>query len=389
MRGILLGALIGASFLWCQDDHQHHEHMISGLGSVSFPTSCTPAAQAQFTRAVALLHSFGYEEARRAFLDTAASDPGCAMAHWGVAMTWYHQIWAPPPAADLEQGAAASERANVISARTSREKDYIEAIRVFYKDWPTASHRMRATAYEHAMEGIHQRYPTDDEGAIFYALAILGNLDQADRTYAKQKDAPKILNEVLPRGSHHPGVAHYLIHSDDYPALAELALPAARAYATIAPGAPHALHMPSHIFTRLGLWDDSIASNLASAEKARSYLARVMPGAASFDELHAVDYLVYAYLQRGENDKALALRDQLARVARVDVPNFAAAYALAAVPARCVLERRQWKEAAALTVPAGASWEKFPYAEANIHFAAAIGAARSNQLDVAKRAVDR
>src|SRR5579864_1400498 len=198
MREAVLGVLLGASCLWCQDDHQHHEHTVAGLGTVSFATSCAPAAQAPFTRAVALLHSFGYEEARRAILEASAADSGCSMAYWGVAMTWYHPLWAPPTAEELNRGAGAAERASAIPARTDREKAFVEAIGLFYKDWPTVSHRKRATAYENAMQQIHGRYPSDDEAAIFYALAILGNLDQADKTYAKQKQAAKILNEVLP-----------------------------------------------------------------------------------------------------------------------------------------------------------------------------------------------
>jgi hypothetical protein len=216
---------------------------------------------------VALLHSFGYEEARGAFTEVAASDPTCAIANWGVAMTWYHPIWAPPNGEELKHGAAAIERAVATPARTARENDCIQALAVFYKDWQTQDHRSRATAYENAMAQLHARYPADDEASIFYALSMLGNLNQADQTYAEQKGAAGLLNAVLPKNPQHPGVPHYLIHSYDYPALAELALPAARAYAKIAPDAPHALHMPSHIFTRLGLWDDSIASNNASANQ--------------------------------------------------------------------------------------------------------------------------
>src|SRR6185503_8618694 len=184
MRFITLGALLGATLLWGQTDHEHHEHGLAGLGSVHFPTSCAPAVQTEFTRAVALLHSFGYEEARRAFAEVAVSDPACAIAHWGVAMTWYHPIWAPPNAEELKQGAAAIERAAAIPAGAAREKDFIQAFSVFYKDWQTQDHRTRATAYESAMAQVHARYPGDDEAAIFYALAMLGNLNQSDQTYA-------------------------------------------------------------------------------------------------------------------------------------------------------------------------------------------------------------
>jgi tetratricopeptide (TPR) repeat protein len=237
---------------------------------------------------------------------------------------------------------------------------------------------------------VAAKNPRDDEAAIFHALAILGTASPNDKTYAQQKRAAQILNRVLAKHPEHPGVAHYIIHSYDYPELAPLALDAARAYAKIAPGSPHALHMPSHIFTRLGLWEESIASNMASADKAKAYVRQIKPGVKSFDELHAIDYLVYAYLQQGDLDKAHALVDELKEVtaSAIDNPNFAAAYALGAVPARWTLERRAWSEAARLTLPEF-DWNKVPYAEANIHFARAVGAARSGDLNTAKSAVDR
>ncbi|PYQ47598.1 MAG: hypothetical protein DMF59_18460, partial [Acidobacteria bacterium] len=369
--------------------HEHeHEVDLGNIGKAHLATSCSAAAQKDVDRGVALIHSFWYAEAEKSFRRGADADPKCGMAWWGVAMSNLHPIWAPPTPSEWKTGVEAARKAKEVGASTDRERAYIDAINVYY-DESNPDHRGRMVAYEKAMDAVSASNPKDDEAAVFHALSIISTADPKDKTYANQKRAAEILNRVLQREPNHPGVAHYIIHSFDYPELAPLALTAARRYAKLAPGSPHALHMPSHIFTRLGLWDESIASNLASAEKARSYLAHVMPGTTSFDELHAVDYLVYAYLQRGENDKALALRDQLTRVSKLDVPNFAAAYALAAVPARCALERRQWKEAAALTVPANVPWDKFPYAEANIHFAVAIGAARSNQLDVAKQAVDR
>jgi hypothetical protein len=242
------------------------------------------------------------------------------------------------------------------------------------------------------MESVERANPKDHEASIFYALALLGTASPNDKTYAVQKQAAEILNRMLATEPEHPGIAHYVIHSYDYPQLASLALPAARAYAKLAPGSPHALHMPSHIFTRLGLWDESIASNLASADKAHKYVMTTKPDGASFDELHAVDYLVYAYLQEGRDDKAKELVDRMARVDRaaMDLANFAAAYAASAVPARYALERRKWSEAAQLTVrPADFPWKEFPYAEANTHFARAIGAARSGDLNTAKEATDR
>jgi hypothetical protein len=274
--------------------------------------------------------------------------------------------------------------------KTEREKAYINAIRTFYAD--SGDHSTRANAYAQAMVSVASAYPNDDEAAIFSALALLGTASASDKTYAKQKSAAEILTRILPRHPEHPGVAHYIIHSYDYPALASLALPAARAYAKIAPGSPHALHMPSHIFTRLGLWDESIASNLASADKARRHMRVQKPGAAAFDELHAVDYLMYAHVQKGEDAKAKALLDRLLAVdgQSIDNANFAAAYALAAAPARYTLERRRWSDAAKLALhPANFDWKPYAYAEANVHFARAVGAARSGDLNTAKSAVDR
>ncbi|HVR38727.1 MAG TPA: hypothetical protein VMU84_06500, partial [Thermoanaerobaculia bacterium] len=260
----------------------------------------------------------------------------------------------------------------------------------FYAGSDTVDHKTRMLAYESAMAAVERDHPKDREAAIFHALSLLGIAQPNDKSYTHQKQAAEILNRVLPEEPEHPGVAHYLIHSFDYPELAQLALPAARVYAKLAPGSPHALHMPSHIFTRLGLWDESIASNLASAKKAHDYISKFMPGAAAFDELHATDYLVYAYLQQGKFDEAQKLVAKTAAITKIDNPaQFAAAYAIGAVPARYALERRQWKEAAALTVPTNVSWEKVPYAEGNIHFARGIGAARSGQPAIARDAVSR
>ena len=368
-----------------------HEHQVDlgNIGKAHLETSCNAAAQKEIDRGVALIHSFWYGEAEKSFRRAAEADPQCGMAWWGVAMSNLHPIWAPPTPNELKTGTEAAAKGMAASAKTDREKAYIAAINTYYTDADKVDHRTRMEAYEKAMDALSTANPNDHEAAIFHALSILGIADPKDKTYAQQKRAGEILNRMLVLEPNHPGVAHYIIHSFDYPALAPMALNAARAYAKLAPGSPHALHMPSHIFTRLGLWDESIVSNLASAEKAHAYVAHMNPGATSFEELHAVDYLVYAYLQRGQNEKARALRDRLAEISKVDVPTFSAGYALGAVPARYALERRQWKEAAALTVPTIANWEKYPYAEANIHFAVAIGAARSNQPEIAQRAIDR
>jgi tetratricopeptide (TPR) repeat protein len=361
------------------EEHAHRER----LGTVAFPISCNSAAQAHFTRAVALLHSFWYEEAEKGFLETAKADPACGMAWWGVAMSNYHQVWPSPYSpAELARGISAAGKAVAAGARTEREKTYIDAIAAFYRDAETVDIVSRARAYEAVMQRLTTTFPDDDEGEIFYGLALIahGMSTPADKTYAFQKKAAEIFNRLLRKHPDHPGIAHYLIHSFDYPSLAPLALDAAYAYAKIAPSSPHALHMPSHIFVRLGMWPETIESNLSSAKAARDHAARTHPGTAAFDALHAYDYLAYAYLQTGDDDKVRQLADELSEIKALDVENFAGYYALAAVPARLALERRRWNDAAELTVrPADFPWDRYPYAEALIYFARAIGQARRGE----------
>jgi tetratricopeptide (TPR) repeat protein len=393
MRAPAVAALLLFIPLALAADHTDHQHGVVDLGNIGkahLGTSCSEAAQNEIDRGVALIHSFWYVEAEKAFRRAVAADAKCGMAWWGVAMANLHPLWAPPTPDELKTGIEAAAKAKDVGAKTDREKAFIDAINTFYAGADKLDHRARMLAYEQKMAGVEKANPKDNEAAIFHALALIGIADPKDKSYANQKKAAEILNRVLPEEPEHPGVAHYLIHSFDYPDLAQLALSAARVYAKLAPGSPHALHMPSHIFTRLGLWDESIASNIASRDKAHDYVAKVMPGAASFDELHAIDYLVYAYLQQGNVDEAKALVDRTLRVTKVDNPSqFAAAYAISAVPGRYALERRQWKEAAALTVPSVIEWSKVPYAEANIHFARAIGGARSGDLGVARDALAR
>ena len=376
-----------------QEGHEGHEHdavPAEKLGTVHFEISCGAEAQRGFDRAVALLHSFQYEDAERSFAALAASDPSCAMASWGVAMCNYHPIWGPTTQADFERGRAAAERAQKVGGKTDRERAYIEAIASYYQKTDGLDSPARRAAYEGTMQQLHAGFPDDMEGTIFYALAILGSAPASDRTYARQRQAAELLNSVLPKAPNHPGVAHYLIHSLDYPPLAELALPAARAYSKIAPSSPHAQHMPSHIFTRLGLWDESIRSNLASAEAARRLMARTHPGATHFDGLHAMDYLTYAYLQLGQDAKAKEVVDQVQAVTKVDQETFSAAYAFAAVPARYALERHDWAGAAKLTVaPAWFPWNNFPWAEALTQFGCGVGAARTSDLAGARTALAR
>jgi len=388
----LVLALIPVQASAQHDDMNMSSHAVSEqLGRVYFATSCKPELQPAFNRAVALMHSFAYVEAGKAFADVAAKDSTCGMAQWGIAMSNFHTIWGPPTEAEFAAGQAAARRATALGAPTQRERELIAAIAGYYRD-ASVPHAARVLAYEQAMAAVAERNPDDDEIMIFYAVAILGVAYNSppDKTHARQKQAAEILNRLLPLEPDHPGISHYLIHSFDYPGLAELALPAARAYAKIAPSAPHALHMPSHIFTRLGMWNESIESNLASVAAAQEEMARTHPNATSFDAMHATDYLEYAYLQIGQDAKARELVDQVSRVSSLDLPAFSAGYALAAVPARYALERRAWKEAARLTVrPESYPWAKYPYAEAITWFAQCMGAARSGDLDRARAALER
>jgi len=373
------------------EDHEDHEHVTvppEKLGTVHFEITATAEEQKAFDRAVAFLHSFEYEEAERAFGAIADRDPGCAMALWGVAMCHYHPIWGPTTQADFDRGRAAITDGLRIGGKTDRERAYLEAIAAYYKDDDHLDFPARKEAYEAAMATLHERFPEDMEGTIFYALAILGTSPTTDKSYVKQRKAAALLNGVLPKAPDHPGVAHYLIHSLDYPGLAELALPAARVYAKIAPSAPHAQHMPSHIFTRLGLWDESVRSNLAAAQAAREQMARTHPGETYFEELHAMDYLTYAYLQEGRFDKAEAIVKSMHAVTKVNQETPSAAYALAAAPARLALERHRWAEAAKLPeAPAWFGWDKFAWAQALNRTARGIGAARSGDLSGAQMAL--
>ena len=375
---------------WAFAQHEHDGHPApEKFGQVRFPTSCNAQVQPVFERGLTLLHSFAYARAAKVFEEVSAKDPGCGMAQWGIAMSYFHTIWGPPTEDEFAAGRTAAQRAAAVGAPSDRERDYIAAIGAYYQG---DEHPARVVAYEKAMTGVAERNPADHEAAIFQALAILGVAYNSppDKTYARQKEAAKILNHLLTVEPEHPGIAHYMIHSFDYPELAVLALPAARAYARIAPSAPHALHMPSHIFTRLGMWKESIESNIASARTAQAWIARTHAGATAFDALHAMDYLEYAYLQTGQDEKAREIADGVAKVTSFDVPQFAAGYALAAIPARHALERHAWKEAAALTAqPATFPWAKYPYAEAIVHFARAVGGARAGALDTARREVAR
>jgi tetratricopeptide (TPR) repeat protein len=377
-RGVL-SVGVAAAVLGAQE---HHDH---GVGHVHLPTSCSAPAQQQFDRGVALLHSFWYEESSRTFAAVATLDSSCAMAYWGEAMSLLHPLWAPPAPNDLARGHDLSERA-VARSRTPRERAYAEAIAAYYRDPASPSYRVRFAAYEQAMEQAYRSYPDDHEAAIFYALAILANGSPSDTTGARARRADSILFPLFRADPEHPGLAHYVIHANDNPRLAPLALDAARRYAQIAPDVPHALHMPSHIFTRLGLWDEAITANERSAAAARQFEVRQGWHGLWDQRGHAMDYLVYAYLQEGKVREAKQIVDEAAAVT-VGYPagSYVNAYALAAIPARYALERNAWSEAAVIPVrPAPDARET----EAITRFARAIGAARSGDPAGAKREVD-
>jgi tetratricopeptide (TPR) repeat protein len=374
-------------------------------GTIRFDVTCAPEVKEDFLTAVALLHSFFYEEARSRFEDIARRDPGFAMAPWGVAMTWYHPIWPPPTPEEFEKGREAARSAKKIGGGSELERGLIDAIAAYYESDQAAApaagpaaqtchgprlHSSRAMAFKQALERLRKQYPDNVEVNAFYALSLLGTALPSDKTYANQLAATAILEPLFEKHPDHPGIAHYIIHSYDYAPLAPRGLKAAHRYAEIAPWVPHALHMPSHIYTRLGMWKESIASNLASVAAAREWAARVHDGATVMDDIHALDYLVFSYLQTGQEKAAGEIVEHLAKVERFDGSNnFAIGYAVGAIPARWELERKRWAEAAGLPVWHEEVFKHFPAGEAHIQFARAIGAAHSGKVDVAERAIAR
>ncbi len=333
-----LGPVLAAG----QDEHNHP--VPEKLGTVSFATSCKPAVQQEFNRAVALLHSFAYRPAEEAFQGVSRQDPQCAMAHWGSAMTHFHQLWDLPPspadtaAANQEIGKAARLEAS------ERERGFIGALSLVFKDADTVPYRTRAANFEAAMHELAVANDKDVETQVFYALALISNASPLDTEHRRQKLAIGLLEPLFRDFPYHPGIPHYLIHACDNQELASAGLAAARAYAGIAPSAPHALHMPSHVFTRLGLWNDSIASNLAARSAAQSQ-------GDTGEALHAMDYLVYAYLQSGRNREAAQVIEQLKAMPSLRMGDFKTGYAATAMPIRYIVERQQWNEAEKVVSP--------------------------------------
>ena len=378
---------------------------LRGVGNVTFPITCAADVQSEFTRGVALLHSFFYEQARRVFTSVAERDPKCAMAQWGIAMTWWHPIWTPPTADEMRAGKAAIEKAMAMKAGTDRERGFIAALNTYYNtpDSSTAAPvgqschgpvgpRDRVVAYEKAMRQLHDTYPDDFEVQTFYAFAVLsvGYATPNDTSLSKQLEAAAILEKLWKQNANHPGVVHYLIHAYDYPQFAQRGLAAAKAYDSIAPWVPHALHMPSHIFTRLGMWDESIAANRASAEASRAYAAMRHRDATEAEELHALDYMVYSFLQEARDAEAKKIVDLAAMVRKTNPAlEFSGAYALAAIPTRYAFERNDWAAAATLPIPKLPYWSSFPFMEALIEYGHALGRAHTGDLGGARKAIAR
>lgn len=354
------------------------------FGKVNFGSACSGNSQDDFSLAIALLHSFEYEESEKVFAKILDQDPECAMAYWGIAMCNFHALWRPPTKDDLTKGSMAINIAISLQNKSEKEVDYINAISAFYNDWENIEHHTRTVRFEKAMEKLYLKYSEEKEAAIFYALALNASADLTDKTYKNRIKAASILENLFPDEPDHPGIAHYIIHSYDYPRLAELALDAARRYASIAPASAHAQHMPSHIFTRLGLWEESIKSNLSATSSAKCYAEQVHMNGNWDEEIHGTDYLMYAYLQTGQMENAKVVLEYMKTVERIEPIGVKGAYPTAAIPARYYLETRNWELAKNLKMASDDYPVKdFPWSNGLIHFTRALGAIHSNVLDSA------
>jgi len=390
MKTFLLSFTLVLSFAFplFADDEGHHQEDLSEqqLGTVHFPISCAAAVQKPFERGVALLHSFWYEEAEKEFEQIAKDDPKCAMAQWGLAMSQWHQLWNHPDAATSKKALAEIKKARSLHAATPRERDYIDAMKAFYGT--KGNFDRRAKAYANAMEKVFQHNPDDHEAVAFYALSLLASADDDDPNFTNDKKAAAILEKLFATEPNHPGVAHYLIHAYDKPQLAQLGLPAARRYAQIAPIAPHALHMPSHIFARVGLWQDDISSNLASIAATRKTSEMHMGGEGH--QFHAMDFLFYAYLQSGRDSDAKALIDEVRNMPSMVHDMYGMGFdprisALVHFSALYPLEMRHWQDAAVLTPIPGATDSE----QSEIYWARAIGAAHLGNANQVRKEAEK
>jgi len=372
-----------------QHIQQQPEFVAQQLGTVSFPVSCSEKSAVQVARGLALMHHMTYEDARQAFVVATEIDSHCAMGYWGEAMTYIHPLWSDPPTKEMfEKGKLLTKKAKSQRHINEWEQAYVNALESYFSGEWQENEAPLLERFAAAWKQVHEAYPDDTEAASLYALANLSTADPSDKTYGKQKQSGAIANQVLQDLPDHPGGHHYLIHAYDYPSLAKDALSVARSYGSIAPDIPHSLHMPTHIFTREGLWKESIENNLKSAEAA---WRNPVDGTVSLHYLHALDYLVYAYLQGGEDASAHQI---LRRIQGIDRPiqvHIVSAYALSAIPVRIVLERHQWVKAAELKPrqPASFAWNKFPAMESMTYFARALGAAHTNQFEQAQADINK
>jgi tetratricopeptide (TPR) repeat protein len=380
---VLFSLTVSLSPAWCDEEH-HHALTEDEVGSVHFATSCSKTVAVSFNRAVALLHSFQYEQARQAFTEISVQDPKCAMAEWGVAMSHYHGLW---DNGDLAAGREALHKAQELAGAnpetTAREKAYIDALAEIYREDGKDKYA-HAQAFEQKMGAVQAAYPDDSEAAIFHALTLAITAPKTDKTYANQRKCGEILEPIFAKQPHHPGVAHYIIHCYDNPVLAEQGLGAARMYAKIAPASAHANHMPSHLFTRVGSWDESIASNTKSAQLAAEAEGSSKNGEARDQRLHAMDYLEYAYLQSGRVKQAKALLDEMHSLPPVRGLTLTNDYAVAAIPARYALELGRWQDASELPVQHNA----VDWTQGITWMAIGVGSARSGNLELAAQAED-
>ncbi len=399
--GLLVAILISVFNTGCKNNKQRFdlssidllrgELVLCGgdeFGDVNFALSCNYDVREIFNTATALLHSFEYDEAEKAFVQVLDADPECAMAYWGLAMSILNHPKFGPSKKGFEKASKILEISEFVY-KTTKEEDYLNAVSTYYNNnWNNTTHLIRAKKMEIPMKQLYEKYRDDKEAAIFYALSLFATANSKDKTYAKQRKAGQILESIFPDQPNHPGIAHYIIHHYDHPELAKLALNTARRYADIAPASAHAQHMPSHIFTRLGLWDESIESNLNSASSAQCYAGETNMDGHWSREIHAMDYLVYAYLQKGDNNSA---NEQIENWKTINIvsPSTSSPYNFGAIPIRMVLENKEWNKAAKLNYHVTShQWKEFPWEKSLLHFARAIGSSRIGDINVAGKELD-
>jgi len=352
------------------------------LGKVRFKTSCNRKAQKRLNMAVALLHHMMYKQAKKEFLNAADLDPSCAMAFWGYAMTQFHPLWAPPSKSELLKGNAAIQKAIKLNPEDPREQDYISAVEAFYNGWEAKDHKSRIAAWSDGQKVVLDNNPNDVDATAFYALSLLATAPKKDKEFTNQKKAGEMLENLRKKNRRHPGLFHYTIHAYDNPALAERGVKVANGYAKIAPNVPHALHMPSHIFVRLGMWPETINWNTRSAKAAEEQSKEIM----SFHYLHAVDYLIYAYIQQGQYHKAENLLEKVNSIEKYQ-DSFGSAYGIAGAQSRSIVEQKKWEEAATMKVRTHSKfpWDKYPQYEAITYYVRGLGAARSGNIESAMK----